>query len=231
MAQTIEIIDADGVTQTPTEQMEQWNYFPSTLYVIQKPEFLEVVKQVSDELLAKRKEEMGEVNEIYPVVMTDNFYDDPKAKEFSEYVGQTAWNILQGQGYSMDQFNTQFTEMWVQEHYKHSLMEQHVHGYGSQLIGFYFLDCPENCSRLVIHDPRPGKVQNNLPETDVSVATYGSNMINFEPKPGMLVFANSWLPHSFGRHANDKPIQFVHFNLTVNYAPTLTACQTPAEII
>jgi hypothetical protein len=84
---------------------------------------------------------------------------------------------------------------------------------------------------LVIHDPRPGKVQGNLPETDISIATYGSNMINFEPKPGMLVFANSWLPHSFGRHANDKPIQFVHFNITVNYAAVLATCQAPAEVI
>ena len=167
MSQTVEIIDANGVVQEPIEsQLEQYHYFPSIVYSVKKPEFLDIVKTVSDELLAKRRKEQKEIDDIYPVVMTNNFYDDPRVEEFSKYIGQTAWNILQSQGYAMDQFNTQFTEMWTQEHHKHSLMEQHIHGYGSQIIGFYFLETPENCSRVVFHDPKPGKVQINLPESD-----------------------------------------------------------------
>jgi hypothetical protein len=55
-------------------------------------------------------------------------------------------------------------------------------------------------------------------------------MINFTPKPGMMVFANSWLAHSFTRHAADQAIEFVHFNLTVQQAPAI--CQAPAaEVI
>ena len=231
MSQTVKIIDADGIIQEPIEnQLQQYHYFPSIVYSVKKPEFLEVVKTVSDEYLAKCREDQKEIDDIYPVVMTDNFYDDSRVKEFSKYVGQTAWDILQGQGYAMDQFNTQFTEMWTQEHHKHSLMEQHIHGYGSQIIGFYFLETPENCSRVVFHDPKAGKVQLNLPELNSSNATLASNMINFLPEPGMFLFTNSWLPHSFGRHAADEPIKFVHFNLTIQQAQQV--CLTPtAEII
>jgi hypothetical protein len=45
---------------------------------------------------------------------------------------------------------------------------------GIQLVGFYFLDLPENSSRLVIHDPRPGKVQIDLPEYDEKNVTFAS---------------------------------------------------------
>jgi uncharacterized protein (TIGR02466 family) len=123
----------------------------------------------------------------------------------------------------------QFTEMWTQEHYKHSVMEQHVHGYGSQIVGFYFIETPENCSRVVFHDPRSAKIQIDLPEQDMTMATPASKMINFVPKPGLLVFANAWLAHSFTRHASEQPIKFVHFNVSVLQAqePAIP----PAEIV
>jgi hypothetical protein len=57
-----------------------------------------------------------------------------------------------------------------------------------------------------------------------------SNMINFLPEPGMLLFTNSWLPHSFGRHAADKPIKFVHFNLSIQIAEK-TCITSIAEVI
>jgi len=71
-----------------------------------------------------------------------------------------------------------------------------------------------------------------LPEQDINMATPASKMINFTPKPGMMIFGNSWLSHSFTRHAADLPIKFVHFNLTVIPAPQ-QACAIPsaAEII
>jgi hypothetical protein len=95
-----------------------------------------------------------------------------------------------------------------------------------QIVGFYFLETPENCSRVVFHDPRAAKVQIDLPEQDINMATPASKMINFEPKPGMMIFANSWLMHSFTRHAANLPIKFVHFNLTVIHQPQ--SCAMPA---
>ena len=62
-------------------------------------------------------------------------------------------------------------------------------------------------------DPRPAKVQVGLFQQNPQEITYTSDQIVIWPKPGMLVFTNAWLPHSFGRHGTDEPIRFVHFNL------------------
>lgn len=196
--------------------------FPSTVCVVQKPEFLEAVRAVSDEYLAAQPDDL---DDIYPVKMSGNFSDDPRLRDFCEYVGMASWQILRNQGSDMNGASTFFTEMWTQEHHRHSLMEQHVHGNGAQLVGFYFLDTPENCSKALFYDPRPGKVQANLPEADMAQITPASNAVGFEAQPGTLIFANSWLPHGFTRHAADEPIRFVHFNVNVEYAPA--ACQMP----
>jgi uncharacterized protein (TIGR02466 family) len=208
-------------------EFEAYYYFPSAVYVSKKPEFLDAVNEVSDEMLKKITHD---VHELYPMHNTDNFANDPRVQDFVQYIGQNSYSILQGQGYDMANFNVSVDAVWTQEHYKHSLMEQHVHGFGAQLVGFYFLETPENCSRAMFHDPRGGKVQINLPEHDMSNATPASNTINFQPEPGMMLISNAWLPHSFGRHGSDKPIKFVHFNLSVQYAPQV--CNTnAAEVV
>jgi len=218
------------IAETPVvDQPQVFTYFPTLVYMIKRPEFLASVRAVCDEHIAKAKQK--KLDEIYPVYMTGSFYDDPRMAEFSQAVGQMAWEILAGQGYAMQGLSTMFTEMWCQQHYKHSSMEQHVHGFGSQIVGFYFTQTPEDCSRVVFHDPVPGRVMAGLGEADGSMASAASRMINFQPEPGMLIFTNSWLAHSFTRHASKKPIQFVHFNLAVQQAGPVGCPAPAAEII
>lgn len=209
---------------------EVFTYFPTLIYTFKKPEFLEIAQTVCEEYVEQTKEQQKELNEIYPVYMTDSFYNDPRISELSKFIGETSWNILNDQGYNMSSFNVQFTEMWCQQHYKHSSMEQHTHKFGSQIVGFYFTKTPEECSRVVFHDPRIAKTMIDLPETDNSMASPVSNMINFKPEPGMLIFTNAWLAHSFTRHAEEDPIQFIHFNLNVVPAGN-HICESAAEII
>jgi uncharacterized protein (TIGR02466 family) len=213
-------------------QVQTAVHFSSAIYIAERPDFLDVVNRVSEENLNISRAK-HDLNEIYPLLMTENYFDDPRLKDFSEFVGATAWNILNEQGYNMQKYNTTFLEMWTQEHHKHSSMEQHIHGYGSQIVGFYFLDTPENCSRVVFHDPRMAKTPIDLPEQNVTLATYASKMVNFQPKPGMFMFANAWLAHSFTRHAAETPIKFVHFNLGVQYFENTAPCviAPTAEIV
>jgi uncharacterized protein (TIGR02466 family) len=211
-------------------QLQVAYHFPCPIYIIERPDFLDVVNTVSEEALDVSRK-TNKLDEIYPVVMSGNFFADPRMVEFSQFVGATAWNILNEQGYAMQDKVVSFMEMWTQEHHKHSAMDPHVHGFGSQIVGFYFLETPENCSRVVFHDPRSGKVQIDLPEQDVNIATPASKMINFTPKPGMLIFANAWLMHSFTRHAAEKPIKFVHFNLTAAQNQTVCAIPSAAEVV
>jgi uncharacterized protein (TIGR02466 family) len=222
---------AESVAQVVLQtQLQVAYHFPCPIYIIERPDFLEAVNAISEEALEVQRKER-DLNEIYPVYMTGNYFGDSRMAEFSEFVGATAWNILNEQGYAMQNKAVQFTEMWTQEHHKHSAMDAHVHGFGSQITGFYFLETPENCSHVVFHDPRSGKVQIDLPEQDMNMATPASKMINFTPKPGMMIFANSWLSHSFTRHAAELPIKFVHFNLTVIQQPQACAMPPAAEII
>ena len=219
------------VNETQKDVLESINYFPVTIYSVIKPDFLPAVKKVTDEAIKKAKSNQ-ELDEIYPVYMTENLFNDERMNEFSKFVGDTAWQILYSQGYQMNGLSTFFLEMWAQEHYKHSSMDQHIHGFGAQIVGFYFIDAPEDCSKVIFHDPKAAKVQINLPEVDSTRVTLASNMINFSPKPGMLLFTNSWLAHSFTRHAADKPIRFIHFTLAVQAAPQQPQSPTtPAEII
>ncbi len=220
---------AESVAQVvQNTQLQVAYHFPCPIYIIERLDFLNEVNVVSEEALEVQRTER-KLDDIYPVYMTGNYFGDPRMAGFSEFVGATAWNILNEQGYAMQDKAVSFTEMWTQEHYKHSAMDAHVHGFGSQIVGFYFLETPKDCSRVVFHDPRAAKVQIDLPEQDVNSATPASKAINFTPKPGMMIFANSWLSHSFTRHAADLPIKFVHFNLTVIQQPQ--SCPAPAEII
>jgi uncharacterized protein (TIGR02466 family) len=199
-----------------TEQKEMLSTdspFQTMVYHIDKPEFLEMVGQVAEESLIKAKEKVSDEFDL--TIMSENIFNDPRVEAFAKWVGQTAWNILDSQGYDMSQSVTHFTEMWVQEHHKNSDMAQHVHGGGNQIVGFYFLECPDKCSSLVLHDPKPGKVQINLKQKDVTKITAASTEITYKPQKGKLVFTNAWLPHSFTRHGADEPIKFVHFNLDV----------------
>ena len=205
-------------------------YFQSAVYTLNKPDFLTEMKPIFDEYVA-RQTAVREINNIYPAIMTENMAFDPRLNGFSTYVASTAWNILNAQGYKMDDKITFFESMWGQEHHKRSNMEQHIHNNGVQIVGFYFIECPEDCSRVIVHDPRAGKNQINMPESDMNKITYASSIIGFKPEAGMLLFTNSWLPHSFSRNGSKKPMKFIHFNINVMIAPTALVAKEEVTVI
>lgn len=205
--QTAEVIEnKDIINPTAT--------FISTVYTIEKTEFLDTTLKVSNEALEVAKKD-HKMNETYPVVMSTALMGNPVIKDLEVFIAQSGWVILDGQGYDMSSTNTYVSELWCQEHFKYSGMEQHVHQYGVLLSGFYFLETPEEGSLIEFHDPRPGKVQTSLKFKDITKITEASNSIFIQPKPGMLVISNSWLPHSFTRNASDKPCKFIHFNISI----------------
>jgi uncharacterized protein (TIGR02466 family) len=205
--------------------------FPTIVYTAKFPKFLDAAKTVASEAIAERKKETRKLNEIYPLIMTGNLNNDPRMLDMANCIAQSAWNILASQGYDMQNMSTYFTEFWCQEHHKHSGMEQHVHGYGSQMVGFYFIDVPKGSSSVMFHDPKSGKNQINLPQTDRKQISPASDIINFDPEPGMCIFTNSWLPHSFTRHEGNKPMRFIHFNVSVRENQIAASCTAPAEVI
>lgn len=209
-------------------------YFPTAVYTDSKPEFLDVAREIVDRHVTKANEERPP-NDIHPVTMTGPLTDELDLEPLREYIGSTGWSILAGQGYAMEGVSLTFSEFWAQEHRKTSSMEVHPHGYGTQLVGFYFLDVPTDPAppRAIFHDPRPGKVMTDMLEQDRNMATYASNMINFVPEEGMVMFTNAWLPHAFSRNPCDKPFRFIHFNLSPVYgeAPPHGEAPPTAEVV
>ncbi|NBS75134.1 MAG: hypothetical protein EBT78_18380 [Betaproteobacteria bacterium] len=199
------------------DKLEEMLYFSTPVYVVKKPEFLEVVRSVSGRYEKASKARKKTAN--YVNLMTASFSHEPELKDFSQYISQTAWNILSSQGFKMDQLVTYFTEMWTQEHNRLSSMNLHVHGNNSQISVFYFFEVPEKACKLVIHDPRPGKVIINLPEKKSSDITMGSHQVVFTPQVGALIFINAWVPHSLSKNLSNKSMKFVHMNLSVAINP------------
>jgi hypothetical protein len=187
-------------------------YFVTAIYSISKPEYLDSALTVFDEAIAKNT---SQINELYPVKMTDNLFMDERIRELSGYITSTSWNILSSQGYKMDDKVTYFTSMWGQEHYKFSGMDDHVHGDGNHIVGFYFLNEPENASSIVIDDDRQGKILTQLPEADTGVVSYATHKLMFPIKKGTMFFTNAWVSHSFTRHGGSEPLKFIHFNIGV----------------
>ena len=211
-----------------TDTLDQWQYFSSPVYSIEKPEFLSDVLAASNDALRKARKEV-KPDETYPVTMA-TFNNEPRITPFWNYTINTGWNILRDQGYAMEGLETYFTEFWCQQHDKYSSMEYHLHG-DCKLVAFYFLECPKDPPRMVIHDPRHGKIMSPLREADVNVISQASSAINFVPKPGTLMFANAWLPHSFTRNASVKPFKFMHMNIDTRLV-TPQVCHPPtAEIV
>ena len=211
-----------------TPKLQQWHYFPSVLYTIDKPEFVNSVANVSNEYLQAARQNQ-QLNEIYPVYMTQGFQNDARVADFVRFIGTTAWDILAGQGYNMTPFHTFLTELWCQEHHKFSGQDEHLHGNGNQISGFYFIEVPDDSPRVAIHEPRPAKQYANLPEANMANATYASLAINFMPKVGQFMFTNSWLPHSFTKNPSNTPFRFIHFNVGVMPAPPQPQQATPQQ--
>ena len=186
--------------------------FATTIYSTKKPEFLVDVTAVADKLLVDAKAARP-MNGIYPFVMSDSMLGNERASALERFISECAWVILDNQGYRMSDFTTYVSELWVQEHFKYSGMEQHVHPFGDVISGFYFLEVPQGGSLVEVHDPRPGKVQASLPFKSQTEVNLSSNALQITPEPGLMVLTNSWLPHSLTRNSSDSPIKFIHFNV------------------
>jgi len=220
------------VNEIKEEQITAEYHFASALYWVNKPEYLETSKTVADEYLKASEKSYPKnalIEKLYPVVMSDSFHEDKRIADLANFIGETSWGILSEQGYAMESYELFFMDFWAQEHHMGSSNEEHVHGFGCQMTGFYILEAPEDCSKICIFDPRSAKKQINLYERNINQPTYASLSINFNPKPGNLYFLNAALPHGFSKHASEKPLKFIHFNMGVRFTPPPTT--TATEII
>ena len=128
-------------------------------------------------------------------------------------IRSTAKNILESQGFDMFNHAMKYTEMWVQEFSRKGggNHDTHVH-YNTHVTGFYFLKASEKTSRPIFEDPRAGNLMNLLPQKDTAKITYASHQVNYDVKPGRMIFFPSYLPHMYTADMGYEPFRFIHWN-------------------
>ena len=64
----------------------------------------------------------------------------------------------------------------------------------------------------MFQDPCAGRMMNSLPEKSTNEISYASWQVNYEAKPGRLMFFPSYLPHMYVVDSGEEPFRFIHFN-------------------
>jgi uncharacterized protein (TIGR02466 family) len=221
----LEKLDKESEGGNKPEPLITEHYFASPIYWIDKPEWVKGFNTASDayikqarlnnlEEIKKRNKKLGDKGEHPWVHHSTPLINNPQFKVLQDYIGTTAWNLLDGQGFDLSNHTLYITEFWVQEFSKdgggHHTLHTHWNGH---ISGFYFLKASAKTSLPVFEDPRGGRMMNLLPQKDISKITMASHQVNYEVKPGRLIFFNSYLPHQYLVDNGYEPFRFIHFNL------------------
>ena len=132
------------------------NYFNTTIWTEQKPEFLKSLNKATNKSIKDARsfpeakshiKKFGDFGRSYhstPLTMDNDFLD------FRNYIGQKSWEYLDHQGYDMTQYTTMFSELWVQEFSKNGGGHHSAHIHWNQHVsGFYFLKRKYNMQHLL----------------------------------------------------------------------------------
>ena len=195
------------------------NYFNTTIWSEQKPEFLKSLTKASNKYIkdARTREkkfikEHGDFGRSYhstPLTADNDFLD------FRNYIGQKSWEFLDYHGYDMKHYTTMFSEMWVQEFSKKGGGHHSTHLHWNQHVsGFYFLKCSEKTSFPIFHDPRPAaKITKLRLKPDLKGIFYGTERIHYRPQPGTLIIFPGYLEHEYAVDHGKAPFRFIHWNI------------------
>ncbi len=205
-------------------QLAREEIFKSPVWIGNAPEFVEKLNKSADPYVEKTKKIMkkeidarnkkfGNKGDRGYIYQTTSLIGDPNFSEIQNYIVGTSHNLLTEMGFDLKDYQVFMTEMWVQDFAKKGGGTQITHSHwNGHISGFYFLKCSEATPKPVFADPRPGCLMNLLPEKDKTKVTYASNQINYEVKPGTIVFSPSALPHMYPVDMGYEPFRFIHFN-------------------
>jgi uncharacterized protein (TIGR02466 family) len=213
-----------GSAQTFPTQLNREDHFKCPIWFTDAPQFVEDLNKASDSYIeiaknnlkkdiAKRNKKLGDKGDMGHVFHSTPLVGDPKFLQLQNYIGATAHNLLEEMGFDLTNFQLFTTELWVQEFAKngggHHTLHTHWNGH---ISGFYFLKASEKTSRPIFEDPRGGNMMNLLPQKDPTKVSYASHQINYDIKPGRMIFFPSYLPHMYAVDMGYEPFRFIHWN-------------------
>ena len=175
--------------------------------------YIQVAKDDLKKDITKRNKKFGDKGDMGHVFHSSPLVGDPNFKDLTHYIIATSHNLLVEMGFDLTNYQVFVTEMWVQEFAKkgggHHTLHTHWNGHMS---GFYFLKASEKTSRPIFEDPRAGNVMNLLPQKDITKVTHASYQVNYEVKPGKMIFFPSYMPHMYAVDLGYEPFRFIHWN-------------------
>ena len=206
------------------KQLNLEQYFACPIWWADEDRFVKKLNKASDKYIQeakknlkkdidKRNKKFGDKGDMGNVFHSTSLINDPNFKKLQEYIGATAYNLLDEMGFDLSNYSIFTTEMWVQEFAKqgggHHTLHTHWNGHMS---GFYFLKASEKTSVPMFEDPRPGNLMNLLPQKDNTKVTHASSQIVYDVKPGRMIFFPSYLPHQYTVDLGKEPFRFIHWN-------------------
>jgi uncharacterized protein (TIGR02466 family) len=193
-------------------------YFKTPFWFEEKLDFLKSLIKETDKYIKNarelRKTEIKKTNDFGSSYHSNTLINDTKFKDFHNYVMQQSINFLDWQGFDMQQYATFISQSWVQEFAKNGGGHHSAHIHHNQHVsGFYFLKANENTSYPIFHEPRTGArcIKLNLKKQDE--ISYGTEIVHFKVKPGVLLFFPGYMEHEFAVDHGKEPFRFIHFNI------------------
>ena len=195
-------------------------YFKTPIWSEQKPEFVKSLNKASDKYIKKARETQKKYIKQYGDFGT-SYHSTPLTKDndfidFRNYIGQKSWEFLDHQGFDMPQYQTIFSEMWVQEFSKKGGGHHSAHVHWNQHVsGFYFLKCGEKTSFPIFHEPRTGARTTKLRmKPGLKDILNGNDLVHYRPQPGTLLIFPGYLEHEYAVDHGKAPFRFIHWNIT-----------------
>ena len=213
-----------GSAETFPTQLGREDHFKCPIWFADGTAYVDELNKASDPYIAtakknlkkditKRNKKFGDKGDMGHIFHSNSLIGDPNFLALQNYIGATAHNLLIEMGFDLTNYQVFITEMWVQEFAKkgggHHALHTHWNGHMS---GFYFLKASEKTSRPFFEDPRAGNMMNLLPEKDKTKVTYASSQVNYEVKPGRMIFFPSYMPHLYTVDMGYEPFRFIHWN-------------------
>jgi uncharacterized protein (TIGR02466 family) len=204
--------------------MFKQEYFASPVYSEDKPEWVEHLNKSSDPYIAQARKDqeennkkrltVGYKNDIGQTYHSSPLEPDPNFAEFHRYMATKARWVLDDMGYDVEKYNLIYTESWVQEFSFNGAGHHWFHTHANNHIsGFYFLKASDKTSRPMFQDPRTAHVPLKLKEKDSSKVTNACDIVNYTPKPGLLMLFPAYLSHAYQVDHGLEPFRFIHINM------------------
>ena len=225
------------------KKLSRDDYFKCPVWNAEAPEFVDDLNSASDKYIQtakdnlkkgidKRNKDFGDKGDMGQVFHSTPLIKDPNFKDLTHYIIATSHNLLLEMGFDLTHHQVFVTEMWVQEFAKdgggHHALHTHWNGHMS---GFYFLKASEKTSRPTFEDPRSGNLMNLLPQKDATKITYANPQINYDVKPGGMIFFPSYLPHQYLIDMGYEPFRFIHWNCQAIPKGVLNIQQKPKGVL